>query len=111
MDVLKEFVNTYGTTILYSIVTALAGYLGVVIKRMYQRYVDDNTKKEVVKTCVKAVEQLYKDLHGEDKYNKVVESASEMLSEKGISITDIEIKMLVEASVGEFNKVFKNTEE
>lgn len=110
MDILKEFISTYGTTILYSIVTAIAGYIGVVVKKTYQRYVDDNTKKEVVKTCVQAVEQLYKDLHGEDKYYKVVESASEMLSEKGVAITDIEIKMLVEAAVGEFNKVFGTAE-
>lgn len=106
MDILKEFVNTYGTTILYSIVTALAGYIGVVVKRLYQRYVNDATKKGVITTCVQAVEQIYTDLHGEDKFNKVVESASEMLGEKGITITDLEIKMLVEAAVGEFNGVF-----
>lgn len=49
----------------------------------------------------------YKDLHGEEKYNKVVESVSEMLLEKGITITELELKMLVEAAVGEFNKVFE----
>lgn len=110
MDILKEFINTYGTTILYSVVTALAGYIGVVVKRLYQRYVNDATKKDVITTCVQAVEQLYKDLHGEDKFNKVVEAASEMLCEKGITITDLEIKMLVESAVGEFNGVFETAE-
>ena len=50
-------------------------------------------------------------LHGQDKYNKVVESVSEMLTEKGITITEIELKMLIEAAVGEFNKVFESTTE
>ena len=32
-----------------------------------------------------------------------------MLAEKGIKITEIELKMLSEATVGEFNKVFAST--
>ena len=103
-----EFINAYGMEILYAVITAIAGYVGIVIKNLYQKYVNDSTKKAVVKTCVQAVEQIYTDLHGQDKYNKVVESASEMLNEKGITITDIELKMLIEAAVGEFNKVFEN---
>lgn len=106
-----EFINAYGMEILYAIITAIAGYVGIVVKNLYQKYVNDSTKKAVVKTCVQAVEQIYTDLHGQDKYNKVVESASEMLCEKGITITVIELKMLIEAAVGEFNKVFENKSE
>ena len=111
MNIFQEFINNYGTQILYAIFMAIAGYLGVVVKNLYQKYVNDSTKKAVVKTCVQAVEQLYKNLHGEEKYNKVVESVAEMLNEKGITITDIEMKMLIEAAVGEFNKVFEATEQ
>lgn len=106
----NQFISEYGTTILYTILTAIAGYVGIWVKSLYTKYVNDKTKQDVVKTCVSAVEQLYKDLHGEDKYNKVVESVSEMLSEKGITITELELKMLVEATVGEFNKVFETAE-
>lgn len=111
MNIFQEFVNAYGTQILYAIFMAIAGYLGVVAKNLYQKYVNDSTKKAVVKTCVQAVEQLYKDLHGEDKYNKVVESVTEMLNEKGITITEIEMKMLIESAVGEFNNVFNATKQ
>ena len=109
MDIFTQFVNEYGITILYTILTALAGYIGIWVKSLYTKYINDKTKQDVVKTCVSAVEQLYKDLHGEEKYNKVVESVSEMLMEKGITITELELKMLIEASVGEFNKVFNST--
>lgn len=109
MDIFTQFINEYGTTILYTILTALAGYIGIWVKSLYTKYINDKTKQDVVKTCVSAVEQLYKDLHGEEKYNKVVESVSEMLMEKGITITELELKMLIEASVGEFNKVFNST--
>ncbi len=101
-----EFINEYGTTIIYTLLTAFAGYIGLWIKSLYTKYINDKTKKDVVATCVKAVEQLYKDLHGEDKYNEVVESASEMLALKGITISDLEIKMLIEAAVAEFNDAF-----
>lgn len=110
MNIIQEFISNYGIQILCAIFTAIAGYLGMVAKNLYQKYVNDNTKKAVVKTCVQAVEQLYKDLHGKDKYNKVVESVTEMLNEKGITITEIEMKMLIESVVGEFNNVFNTTE-
>lgn len=106
MELLKEFISAYGTTILYSFITAIAGYLGVVIKNVYTKYINDKTKQDVAKTCVKAVEQIYKDLHGEEKLAKALEAASEMLMNKNIAITDIELRMLIEAAVAEFNNAF-----
>lgn len=111
MEFLKEFISQYGTTILYAILTAIAGYLGVVIKRLYEKYINDKTKQAVAKTVVQAIEQIYKDLHGEEKLNKALESMSEMLAEKGITITELEMRMLIEAAVAEFNEAFhKNGE-
>lgn len=108
MDFINEFIATYGTTIIYSVLTAIAGYLGVFAKNLFQRYVNDKTKQDVVKTCVKAVEQLYKDLHGEDKFNKAIEAASEMLMSKGVMVTEIELRMLIESAVSEFNNAFNS---
>lgn len=102
----NEFLSTYGMKILGAILTALAGYLGVVIKNLCQKYLNDKTKQDVAKTCVKAVEQIYKDLHGEEKFNKALECISDMLAEKGIAVSDTEMKMLIESAVAEFNEVF-----
>lgn len=106
MEFIKLFISEYGTTILYAVITAIAGYLGIVVKQLYTKYVNDKTKQAVAKTVVQAVEQIYKDLHGEEKLNKALESASEMLAEKGIAITDLELRMLIEAAVAEFNNAF-----
>ena len=106
MELLKNFISENGTEILGAIITAIAGYIGVVLKNLYTKYINDKTKQSVVKTCVQAIEQLYKDLHGEEKLNKVIESATDMLAEKGISITDLELRMLIESAVGEFNDNF-----
>ena len=107
MEFIKLFISEYGTTILYAVLTALAGYIGIVAKRLYTKYVNDKTKQAVAKTVVQAVEQIYKDLHGEEKLNKALEAASEMLAEKGITITDLEMRMLIEAALAEFNKAFE----
>lgn len=103
-----EFMNTYGLQIIYAILTALAGAVGIVVKRLYTKYANDKTKKDVVRTVVLGVEQIYKDLHGEEKLNQALVSAAEMLDEKGIKVTDLELRMLIEATVAEFNDAFHN---
>lgn len=39
--------------------------------------------------------------------NKAAEAIVEMLNEKGITITDLELKMLIEATVSKFNEAFR----
>ena len=84
-------------------ISALASYIGVQLKSIYKERVNTKIKKDVARTVVRAIEQLYKDLHGEDKYNKAVEALTEMLEEKGIVIGELEIRMLIESAVNEFN--------
>ena len=99
-----EFIQTYAPTILYAVLTAIAGFLGACAKRIYSRISDDQTKKEVAEMVVRAVEQMYKDLHGEEKKQKAIEGIRQMLDAKGITIAEIEIEMLLEAAVAEFNR-------
>ena len=102
-----EFINNYGLQLMYAIITAIAGYIGIVVKNLVTKYINDKTKETVAKTAVKFVEQVYKDLHGEDKLNTALAAASEMLAEKGIAVTELELRVLVEAAVAEFNKAFE----
>lgn len=106
-----EFINAYGTQILYTIVTAIAGYIGIVLKNLAKKYINDKTKKEVAKNAVQFAEQVCKNLHGEDKLNEALNAASEMLAEKGIAITELELRVLIEAAVAEFNKAFEKNAE
>ncbi len=110
MDIITSFISEYGNTILYAIFTAVAAFFATKIKGIYTKIETDRTKKAVVETCVKAVEQIYKDLHGDEKLAKACENISEMLAEKGISITDLEMRLLIEACVSEFNYNFKKEE-
>lgn len=107
---MAEFINQYGTTIIYAVLVAVAGYFGTVAKSLYTKYVNDKTKQAVAKTVVRGVEQIYKDLHGEEKLDKALEAASEMLAEKGINASELELRMLIEAAVAEFNDAFIKAE-
>lgn len=100
---IREFILQYLPSALCTIITAIAAFLGAQVKRIYEKHVTDDTKKKVVETCVKAVEQLYNDLSGEEKKQRAVESIVQILESKGISITQLEIDMLIESVVASFN--------
>ena len=103
MTVINEFIQTYGTQILLAAFTAITGFVGTQIKKLYEKYITDMKKKQIVKTCVKAVEQVYRDLKGQDKFNKAKEYITAMMNEEGIQISDIELTMLIESTVAELN--------
>lgn len=107
MDFIKLFISEYGTTILYAVLTGVFAWLGVKVKALADKYLNDKIKRDVARTVVQAVEQVYKDLHGEEKLNQALTAASDMLAEKGITVTDLELRMLIEAAVAEFNEAFK----
>ena len=99
-----ELLGTYILPVLAAALTALAGFIGTQIKSLYRRWVDDKTKEAVVRTCVKAVEQLYRDVGGAEKLERAREGIRQMLEEKGIPISELEMEMLIESVVAEFNQ-------
>ena len=111
MNFFTSFISDYGPSILYTVLTAIFAWLGVKIKALVNKYLDNKIKKDIARTVVQAVEQLYKDLHGEEKLNEALVAASSMLAEKGITVTDLELHTLIEAAVAEFNDAFNRTEE
>lgn len=106
---IQAFISEYFFQILGAIVTAVAGYIGVVVKNAFTKHLNDKTKRAVAKTVVQFVEQVYKDLHGEEKLNAALAAFSEMLDEKGITVSDLEMRVLIEAAVAEFNGAFEKS--
>lgn len=103
---LLEIINTYGLEIIGTILTALAGVLGMVVTKLATKYVNTKVKHDIAYTVVQGVEQLYNHLDGPAKLAKALEAAAAMLQQNGITVTDLELRMLLEAAVGEFNEVF-----
>lgn len=113
MEEFINFLNEYG--IISAVVTALAGALGLFVKWVYNKTIGDKmkdeTKEKVASLVVKYTEQVWKDLHGEDKLQKALEAFHDMLAEKGITISDLEMRVLLESALAEFNNAFKKSEE
>lgn len=110
MELFLQFINEYGTTILYTVLTAIFGYLGIVAKKYFEKWFETKEKKEIALEVVKFTEQVYKALRGDEKLQKAMEAMSDILEQKGIHITELEMRVLIEAAVAEFNKAFEKGE-
>ena len=103
-----DFLNELIVLVLKMLITFVAGYVGVAAKNIYAKYVNDDTKRKVASMCVNAVEQMYKDLHGDEKLDECVKRVSSILCEKGIYVDDYEMRTLIESAVKEMNDGFTN---
>ena len=106
-----ELISNYLVPVIAAAFTALAGFLGAQLKKLYEKHINDKTKQDVARTCVKAVEQLYHDLKGPEKLAKAQEGVRQMLNEKGIPISELEMNLLIESVVAEFNYGFAKASE
>lgn len=89
--------------VLGTALTGILGYLGVHFSKILDKYFNTSEKREVVKTAVRFVEQVYSAYDGAYKKEKAIEYVQQTLAERGITITDLELNGLLEAAVKEFN--------
>lgn len=107
---MNDFIQAL-TPALVSVAVVILGYVaniaGVAIKQVADKYeikakLDAN--KTIVDMSVKYAQQVFKEAKGEEKYEQAKEKALEIMSQKGIHISDAELNMLIEASVANFKK-------
>lgn len=82
-----------------SVVAVLFGVLGTKIKQIYNEKAQNEIVKVVVDNVVKWVQQVYYELEGPEKLQKALTEASTILGEKGITISETELDMLIESAV------------
>ncbi len=106
---MQEIIQNNLIEILATIITAVASFIGVSIKKAYTKYVDTKTKKEIVKATVEYIEQIYKNImiSNENKLQKCKEKALEWLNSKKIKISDTELEILIESAVNGLKKANK----
>lgn len=118
MQAILDALQEYLTQELIVIFGAIFTFIGNALKKKYQEYINakleekiEKTKEEIVIKCVNAVEQAYKEMTGEEKFQKVVEFVDTLLAEKGITITEVEIKVIIESAVHSMNVIKKEIKE
>ena len=112
---MNEFLQATQPALL-ALLVAIIGYLAKIAGAQVQRVSDKyaikaklDANKTIVDLSVKYVQQVFKDADGETKYNEAKNKALEIMSEKGIKITDAELNMLIEASVANFKQGMAET--
>ena len=108
MSMMQELTNQIAGNIIQTFLAVIVAYIGIVGKRLYQKYVNTEIKKIIVKDCVKFVEQIYTDVHGDSKKAACEDKIVQLLNEKGIIITPTELNVMIEAAVQELNKTLKD---
>ena len=101
------FIYTYGPSLAMAVLCAIFGCLGYAIKRIANKYINDDTKRSVAKVAAQFVEQVWYTLHGADKLTKALQTAESLLRKKGIDFDAEEMQVLIEAAVAEFNDAFR----
>lgn len=84
--------------------TAIAGYVGNAIKKYFDEKANTETKRKVVETTCRYVNQIFKDLDGPSKLEKAKENILIQLNEKGVPINDLELDVLIESTVNSFKE-------
>lgn len=85
------------------VITGVCTVLINFMRSKYSKYINDQTKKEVAVHTVEYIEQLYKDIHGEEKFIAAKKKADKLLSEKNIPISQQELEVLIESAVHYMN--------
>ena len=93
-----------------SVIAVILGVLATKIKTAYNDKVQDETVRTIVKSVVEWAQQVYQDCEGPEKLQKALEKASAILNEKGITISDEELNMLIESAVYGLKQGITSTE-
>lgn len=115
MEAVINFLNEYGilSMIITAAVTGLGTALGLLVKKLYKNTIGSKieveTIKEIAGLVVKYTEQVWTNIHGNEKLDKALEAFSEMLGQKGITISELEMRVYLESALAGFNNAFTKT--
>lgn len=100
-----EIVNQILIPVLEAILTIVFSYVAIKIKNYLENKEISEEVKTVINDTVKYVEQVYKDLDGEQKLQNAISNITKLLEEKGITISQEEMRTLIESAVYNINQM------
>ena len=107
----EEIVSTYLIPALMTILTGVATWLGTKIKKVIEEKAKNEKVKDIIYDVVKYVQQTSKDLTGSEKFEIAVRESTKWLNSKGIYVSDLELKIMIESTVNTlYGKITENTQ-
>lgn len=104
INLAQNFLSLVIPVIAVMIVEVIRRYLG--LQKMAQINRAIVSKKALALIAVRFVEQSYQDLHGQEKFDKAAEWLVEQVNQYGFSISESEIKGLIEAALHQLKDEF-----
>lgn len=95
----EEIITTYLIPLLMAILTGVLTWIGTKIKSVIEEKVTNEKVKDIIYDVVRYTEQTSKELTSSEKFERALKEASEWLNSKGINITELELKIMIEATV------------
>lgn len=80
--------------------------IGTWLARKVKVFLDSKEKRSIAEATVKYVEQIGKALGSDEKFAKAKEAIVQQLNNEGIAFTDLELEVLIEATVNGFKKEY-----
>ncbi len=96
-----ETLNNSIIELILTVITGVISFVGIRLKTIYKEKINDETVKKIVTDTVKYVEQITKDISitSENKKQKAKDKILQWLDQKGLSISDVELDILIESAV------------
>ncbi len=107
MDILLDTAVQIALTFFGGILTFFASKLGTLLGKWLKEKKESEVLKSVCRTCVLAVEQMYRDLGGEEKLKKALEMGENLLLEKGVKVSGETLRCLLESALAEAKGAFE----
>ena len=105
---MTDFLNIYGIKIIAGIIGLIFTALGFAMKKAITKFLNTKEKRQLAQDVVLYVEQYWKELKGQDKFDVAAEAFAQILEERGIKTSAIEIRTLIESALGAFNNAFNS---
>ena len=99
----------YGSLIASSNTAKAAITQKVGIEKMKKLTAELENKQDIVQTAILFVQQVFRNLDGPAKYAEAVKAATAALNDKGLSVTEDEIKRLIESGLKMLKMQFEDT--
>ena len=103
---MMDILNTFGASAVKLIVWVIFAIIGFGLKKIATRVLNTKEKRQLANDVVTFVEQKYKDLHGEEKFNKAVEAFTDILTERGIKTSDEVVATIASMAASEVSGVY-----
>ncbi len=96
MEITEPIIET-----ILAIITGIISFIGLKLKKLYEEKINNETIKKIVTDTVKYVEQITKDISitSKNKKQKAKDKIIEWLNEKGLSVSDTQLDILIESAV------------